>query len=115
VRAIAKRDVAGDGGPWRWISGRPRATSPIRRPTYQTASGGVFQSWQVSLTPGATPVALGPPALNGIVRVPSPDGTSVLLVTGDPGTVTRVDTANGSLTSLSAGSDVHWQREARAD
>jgi Tol biopolymer transport system component len=83
--------------------------------TYQTAVGGVFQSWRVSLTLGATPVALGPQALDLIVRVPSPDGTSVLLVTGNPATVTHVDLGSGTQTPFTAGSDVAWQRAAQSD
>ena len=83
--------------------------------TYQSAAGGVFQSWRASLAPGATPVALGPQALDLIGRVPSPDGTSVLLVTGDPATVTHVDLASGASTPFTAGSDVAWQRTAASD
>jgi len=83
--------------------------------TYQSAAGGVFQSWRASLAPGATPVALGPRALDLIGRVPSPDGTSVLLVTGDPATVTHVDLASGASTPFTAGSDVAWQRTAVSD
>ena len=83
--------------------------------TYQTAVAGAFQSWQVSLAPGATPIALGAQAFDVIGRVPSPDGTTVLLVTGDPPTVTHVDTASGAPTPFTAGSDVAWQRAALAD
>lgn len=85
--------------------------------TYQTANGGVFQSWRMSLAPGATPVALGPQAVDTMARVPSPDGASVLLVTGDPATVTQVDMASGAEapTPFTAGSDVAWQREALSD
>jgi len=81
--------------------------------TYQSAAGGIFQSWRASLAPGATPVALGPQALDVIGRVPSPDGTSVLLVLG--GTVTRVDLATNTSTPFTAATDVSWQRAARSD
>ena len=83
--------------------------------TYQTAVGGVFQTWQASLASSATPVALGQAAYDVMGRVPSPDGTSVLLVTGDPGRVTRVDTASGASTPFTGGSDLAWQREALSD
>lgn len=82
---------------------------------YQTIEGTVHKLWKVSLEPGARPEAFGPQSSDWMLPLQSPDGSAVLVVIGDPATVTRVDLATNKATPVTLGGDVNWQRVARSD